>query len=66
VGKRPSSPANLLVLGVAWIACGVLAFVVLKAGWKIIPGVVMIGIGLLFLRGAFTSIARQERRQKED
>jgi hypothetical protein len=65
VGKRPSSPANLLVLGLAWIVCGVLALVALKASWKFIPGVVMIGIGLLFLRGGFTAIARHERREQE-
>jgi hypothetical protein len=66
VGKRPSSPTNLLLLGLAWIVCGVLALVTLKASWKFIPGVVMIGIGLLFLRGGFTSVARRERRDGDD
>lgn len=66
VGKRPSSPANLLVLGLAWIVCGVLALVALEASWKLIPGAVMIGIGLLFLRGGLTSVARRDRSKRED
>ena len=66
VGKRPSSAANLLVLGVAWIGCGVLALVALTASWKFIPGVVMIGIGLLFLRGGFTAVARRDRPRQGD
>jgi hypothetical protein len=66
VGKRPSPPANLILIGLAWVACGVVAFASLSASWKIIPGVVFIGIGLLFLRGGFTAAARQERRHDDE
>ena len=58
-GKRPSNPATLLVIALAWIGCGIFALVFLKAGWKLIPGVVFIGVGLLFLRGAAATVARR-------
>jgi hypothetical protein len=45
-----------------WIACGVVAILVLKASWKFIPGVVFIGIGLFYLRGTLGTIARHEER----
>jgi len=61
VGRRPSSPGFLLAVGVVWILCGVYALVGLNASWKLIPGVVFIGIGLLWLRGAVTAGARQDR-----
>jgi hypothetical protein len=49
----------LLAVGVVWILCGVYALFGLNASWKLIPGVVFIGVGLLWLRGAVTAGARQ-------
>ncbi len=42
-----------------WIAAGVVALAVMTASWKLIPGVVFIGVGLLYLRGALTLVARR-------
>ncbi|MBV8160651.1 MAG: hypothetical protein JO265_06975 [Acidimicrobiia bacterium] len=61
-GKRPSRPGFLLVLAVAWIACGVYALIALKASWKIVPGVFFIGLGVLFLRGAAVTVIRRSDR----
>jgi len=36
--------------------------VTLDAGWKFIPGIVSIGIGLLFLRGAAATVVRRQQR----
>jgi hypothetical protein len=43
-----------------WIGCGVIALVALSAGWKLIPAIVFIGVGLFFLRGALTAAARRD------
>jgi hypothetical protein len=64
VGRRPSSPGFLMVLGLMWIGSGVVALTSLTASWKIVPGVVFIGIGLFFIRGAATSVVRREERQE--
>jgi hypothetical protein len=47
----------LFAIALSWMACGVIAFVQLKAGWKLIPGVFFIGVGVLFLRGAFAAVS---------
>jgi len=60
VGKRPSSPGFLFGIGLVWILCGVYALFSLHATWKLVPGVVFIGIGLLWLRGAITASARRD------
>ena len=62
VGRRPSGPGFLFLVGVMWIGCGVVALVALTASWKFIPAVVFIGLGFLWLRGAATAINRQEAR----
>jgi hypothetical protein len=62
VGRRPSSPVWLLTIAVAWIACGIVALVALDASWKFVPGIVFIGIGLFFLRGAAATIVRHSER----
>ena len=36
-GRRPSSPAFLLLLGVMWIVCGIVALSGMSATWKLIP-----------------------------
>ncbi|MGZ4104011.1 MAG: hypothetical protein ACXVQY_02285 [Actinomycetota bacterium] len=61
VGKRPSNPGFLLVLGLVWIAAGILALVRLTAAWKLIPGIVFIGVGLLYVRGAAATIVRRSK-----
>jgi hypothetical protein len=53
-----------MVVGLMWVASGVVALTSLTASWKIIPGVVFIGIGLFFIRGAATSVVRREERQE--
>ncbi len=58
-GKRPSSPATLLLIALAWIGCGIVALAYLSASWKLVPGVVFIGVGLLFLRGAAATVSRR-------
>lgn len=46
-------------MGLVWIGCGVIALVRLNAGWKIVPGIFFIGVGLYFLRGAAATIVRR-------
>lgn len=60
VGRRPSNPALLASLAVAWVACGVVALVRLTASWKLVPGIVFIGIGFLFLRAALATVVRRQ------
>ena len=62
VGRRPSPPALLFAIAGMWIAVGVIAFVVMSAAWKLVPAIVFIGIGLLYLRGAVTTVARRGER----
>jgi hypothetical protein len=64
IGRRPSSPGFLLLLAAVWIGCGVVALVRLTATWKLVPGIVFIGIGLLFLRGAAATVVRREGRRR--
>ena len=59
VGKRPSNPAFLLVLGLAWIGCGIVSIVALKASWRLIPGIFFIGVGLFFIRAAAATVLRR-------
>ena len=63
VGRRPSSPAKLLMFAIVYVVCGVLSFVVIGKTLGDILGVVMIGIGLLWLRGAATAQQRQQARR---
>jgi hypothetical protein len=65
VGRRPSSPVKLLVYAVVYFACGIASFFVLKGTLKIIIGVVLIGISLLWLRGASTAMLRIQKRSEE-
>jgi hypothetical protein len=66
VGRRPSSPAFLLFVAIMWLAVGVVMFLSLSTGWRLIPSIVAIGIGLLFLRGAGATVVRRERRGSPD
>jgi hypothetical protein len=42
-----------------WIGSGVVALVALHASWRLVPGIVFVGIGLLFLRGAAATVVRR-------
>jgi uncharacterized membrane protein HdeD (DUF308 family) len=64
VGRRPSNPGFLALVGVVWIACGVYALARLHAAWTLVPGIVFIGIGLLFVRGAAATVVRRESRRR--
>ncbi len=62
IGRRPSNPAFLLLVGVLWLAVGVSVMVAEKFAWRFIVGIVAIGIGLFFVRGAGATVVRRERR----
>jgi hypothetical protein len=65
IGRRPSSPAFLVLVAAMWIAVGVIAILSLTASWRLVPGIVCIGIGLLFLRGAGATVVRRDRRHSD-
>lgn len=65
IGRRPSSPGFLAVVAVMWIAVGIIVFVALNTGWRLIPSILAVGIGLMFLRGAGATVLRRERRSRE-
>jgi hypothetical protein len=62
VGRRPSSPFFLFAVAGMWIIVGVVIWMTFSATWKLVPAVVSIGVGLLFLRGAVTTVNRHEER----
>jgi hypothetical protein len=66
VGRRPSSPAKLLVFSIVYVAAGILSFFTLKGSLAVIIGVVFIGMGLLWLRGAATAKLRQQQHSQDD
>jgi hypothetical protein len=49
-----------------WLAAGVAAAFTLQASWKLIPAICFIGIGLLYLRAALTTVIRQDERRDGD
>jgi len=63
VGRRPSSPTKLAVFAVVYVAVGIASFFVLKGTLGIVIGIVFIGIGLLWTRGAATALLRQQGRR---
>jgi hypothetical protein len=65
IGRRPSSPRFLAVVAAMWIAVGIVLFLTLKTGWRLIPSIVAVGIGLMFLRGAGATVLRHERRSRD-
>ena len=65
VGRRPSSPTKLTVFAVVYIVAGVGSFFVLKGTLGVIIGIVFIGIGLLWARGAATAMLRQQARREQ-
>jgi hypothetical protein len=62
VGRRPSNPAFLLLIGIMWVAAGIVALTSLSAVWKFVPGILFIGVGLFFIRGAGATVLRRGRR----
>jgi hypothetical protein len=64
VGRRPSSPTKLAVFAVVYVAAGIASFFVLKGALGVIIGVVFIGIGLLWARGAATALLRHDARRE--
>jgi hypothetical protein len=65
IGRRPSSPAFLVLVAIMWIGVGVIAITSLNASWRLVPGIVCIGVGLLFLRGAGATVLRRDRRHSD-
>jgi hypothetical protein len=51
-----------LLVGVMWIAVGIIVMVAAKFGWRFIPGVAFIGVGLFFVRGGGARVLRREQR----
>ena len=62
VGRRPSNPGLLVGIAAAWIVVGIVIMVTFDAGWKFIPGIVAIGVGLMFLRGAAATVVRRSQQ----
>ena len=60
VGKRPSNPTFLALVGLLWIAAAIGALLVLHRSWKLIPVVCFAGVGLLYLRGAAGAYLRRD------
>jgi hypothetical protein len=48
----------LLVIGAIWVVAGIVMIFALRSSWKLVPVVVSIGIGLLYVRGGITALAR--------
>src|SRR4051794_35392826 len=59
VGRRPSRPSFLLAVAVAWLVVAVVILTTFSAGWRFIPGVFAIGIGLFFARAAAATVVRR-------
>lgn len=62
VGKRPSPPGFLLAIGLFWIAASIVMVFALHSSWKLVPVVVGLGVGMLYLRGGLTALARRAER----
>jgi hypothetical protein len=65
VGRRPSSPTKLAVFAIVYVAAGIASFFILKGALGVIIGVVFIGIGLLWARGAATALLRHDARRED-
>ena len=66
IGRRPSSPGFLAIVAVMWLAVGVVVILTMQSTWKLVPAIVAIGIGLMFLRGAGATVLRRERRRSSE
>ena len=63
VGRKPSSAGFLLLVSVMWVAVGIIVLFTRHTTWKIVPGIVFIGIGLMFFRGFGSTVIRREQRR---
>ncbi len=63
VGRRPSSPRFLALVGVMWVGVGVVIFLTMSWSWRLVPAIVAAGVGFLFLRGAARAVIRHDERQ---
>ncbi|MEX6430088.1 MAG: hypothetical protein ACYCWN_06290 [Ferrimicrobium sp.] len=61
VGRRDTAPLLLVALAVLWIAVAAVCEAALHASWRLIPSMVALGIGLLYLRGAGGAYLRRMR-----
>jgi len=50
----------------AWIGAGIVALTSLHASWHLVPGIVFIGVGMLYARGAAATLWRREYRGRSD
>lgn len=66
IGRRPSSPGFLLLVGVMWLAVGVICFFNLHTSWRLIPSIFAVGVGVMFSRGAFATVLRREKRRSTE
>ncbi|GEM_PF-2539274 len=64
VGRRPSSPLLLMVVGLMWVAAGVIALFAMTASWRLVPAIAFVGVGLYFVRGASATVLRRDRRSQ--
>jgi hypothetical protein len=48
---------------VLWVTVGVIALFGLHAGWRFVPAIVFVGIGLYYVRAASATVLRRERRR---
>lgn len=65
VGHQRSDPRLLALVAAAWIVVGIVILVGMHAGWKLVPGVFALGVGMLFLRGAVGGFARGQHGRHE-
>lgn len=63
IGRRPSSTGFLLLVSAMWVAVGIIVLFTLHTGWKLVPSIVFIGIGLMFFRGFGSTVMRRQQRQ---
>jgi hypothetical protein len=52
-----------MLVGVLWVVVGIVALFGLHAGWRFVPAVVFVGIGLYFVRSSSATVLRRERRR---
>jgi hypothetical protein len=51
----------LAAVSIAWLAAGVIELTMLEASWRFVPGIVFLGLGLLYLRAAALTVLRRSR-----
>jgi hypothetical protein len=46
-----------------WVGVGAIILLTTSWSWRLVPAIVAIGIGIMFLRGAGATVIRRDRRQ---